>query len=102
MENKNKEELAPYDMVSPGFEAVYTGEKSSSLTEKVDINATFTTDQTGNIIRKWSTWPWTWPGREKDFGEGVARGLLERASHVGIKLREWMDSALENDSANSQ
>jgi len=59
-------------MVSPGFEAVYAGEKSSSLTEKVDINATLTTDQTGNIIRKWSTWPWTWSGREKDFGEGVA------------------------------
>ena len=63
-------------MVSPRFEAVYTGEKSSSLTEKVDINTTLTTDQTGNIIRKWSTWPWTWPGREKDFGEGVARGRL--------------------------
>jgi hypothetical protein len=30
MENKQKKGLVPYDMVSPGFEAMYTGERSSS------------------------------------------------------------------------
>lgn len=71
MENKKKEGLASYDMVSPGFEAVYTGEKSPSLTEKVEGNVTLTTDDAGNVIKRWSTWTWTWPGQEKDWDDEI-------------------------------
>jgi hypothetical protein len=71
MENKKKERLAPYDMVLPGFEAVYTGEKSPSLTEKVEVNTTLTTDDAGNVIKRWSTWTWTWPGEEKDWDDEI-------------------------------
>lgn len=56
MESKKKKRLVPYEMVSPGFEAVYPGEKSSSIDDH--------TDQYGNVIEKWSPWTWTWPGGE--------------------------------------
>lgn len=71
MENKQKKGLVPYDMVAPGFEAMYMGEKSSSPVEKTEIITTLTTDKAGNIIRKWSVFPWTWPGQEKDWDDSI-------------------------------
>ncbi len=68
---KKKERLAPYNMVSPGFEAIYTGRKSSSEGEKVEIITTVSADQAGNQIRKWSVVSWTFPGQEKDWDEEI-------------------------------
>lgn len=61
----------PYAMVSPGFEAIYTGKKFSSDSEKVEIITTLTSDNAGREIRKWSLVPWTWPGQEKDWDEEI-------------------------------
>ena len=44
-----KEQLAPYDLVKPGWEGVYTGEKSETPDDS--------TDDKGNVISRWSTWP---------------------------------------------
>lgn len=44
-----KEQLAPYDLVKPGWEGVYTGEKSDTPDDS--------TDNKGNVIDRWSTWP---------------------------------------------
>jgi len=68
---KRKERLVPYNMVSPGFEAIYTGKKPSSGGERVEIITTVTTDQAGNEIRKWSVVSWTFPGQEKDWDEEI-------------------------------
>ncbi len=68
---KKKERLVPYDMVSPGFEAIYTGKKSSSEGERVEIITTVSADQAGNQIRKWSVVSWTFPGEEKDWDEEI-------------------------------
>ena len=68
---KKKERLVSYNMVSPGFEAIYTGRKSSSEGEKVEIITTVTADQAGNQIRKWSVVSWTFPGQEKDWDEEI-------------------------------
>ena len=67
MANEKKNKLVPYDAVSPGFEAIYTGKKSSSEGEKEDIITTLTSDNAGNEIRKWSVVSWTFPGQEKDW-----------------------------------
>ena len=48
-----KEQLAPYDLVKPGWEGVYTGEKSDSP----EVPMEFFKDDKGNVISKWSTWP---------------------------------------------
>ncbi|UCC49765.1 MAG: hypothetical protein JSV41_06305, partial [Gemmatimonadota bacterium] len=44
-----KEQLAPYDLVKPGWEGIYTGEQSEMPDDS--------TDDKGNVIDRWSTWP---------------------------------------------
>ncbi len=68
---KRKGRLVPYDMVSPGFEAIFTGKKSSSEGEKVDIITTLTSDDAGNEIRRWPVFSWTFPGQEKEWDEEI-------------------------------
>ena len=41
--------LVPYELVTPGWEAVYTGEKRETPDES--------TDEQGHVIEKWSVWP---------------------------------------------
>ena len=71
MSENKKGRLVPYEMVSTGFEAVYTGEKSSSKGETVEINTTVSADEAGNEIIKWSVFSWTFPGQEKDWDEEI-------------------------------
>jgi hypothetical protein len=63
--------LVPYRLVPPGFEAIYTGQQSSSAVEKTDVVTTLTTDQAGNVVRKWSVFSWTFPGQEKDWDDEI-------------------------------
>jgi hypothetical protein len=68
---KRKVRLVPYNMVSPGFEAVYTGKKVSSEGEKVEIITNVIADEAGNEIRKWPVVSWTFPGEEKNWDEEI-------------------------------
>jgi len=68
---KRKERLVPYNMVSPGFEAIYTGRKASSEGENVEMITTVIADETGNEIRKWPVVSWTFPGEEKNWDEEI-------------------------------
>jgi hypothetical protein len=52
MANEKKHKLVPYDTVSPGFEAIFTGKKSSSEGEKENIITILTSDNAGNEIRR--------------------------------------------------
>lgn len=63
--------MVPYDMVSPGFEAIYTGRKASSEGEKIEMITTVIADETGNEIRKWPVVSWTFPGEEKNWDEEI-------------------------------
>jgi hypothetical protein len=58
---KKKNTLVPYDQVSLGFEAVYTGETSSKPVRENEMVTTLHSDENGNLIRQWSTIPWTFP-----------------------------------------
>ena len=44
-----KTRLVPYSKVSPGFEAIYTGEKAEPSEN---------TDEQGNVMQRWSVWTW--------------------------------------------
>jgi len=55
MGNKTKDQLVPYDMISPGWEAEYTGESDLSLFESNPFY-TYSTDAEGNVIVKYSVW----------------------------------------------
>jgi hypothetical protein len=55
--------LVPYGTVPPGFEAIYAEKQSPSPQDP--------TDGQGKAIDKWSTWTWTFPGEESDWGSGI-------------------------------
>ena len=46
MSEAGRPRLVPYDMVSPGWEAVYTGEKAQEVSDSTDAH--------GNVIERWS------------------------------------------------
>jgi hypothetical protein len=47
---KKKDKLVPYDQVSPGFEAAYTGETSSTPVRENQMTSTLYSDEDGNLI----------------------------------------------------
>jgi len=78
MANKKKNRLVPYDMVTAGFEAIYTGKKSSSEGES---------DNAGNEISRWPVFTWTFPGQEKDWDEEI-----KHINNIQSKLGDLEDS----------
>jgi len=79
---KKKDTLVPYDQVSPGFEAAYTGETSSTPIQENELITTLHSDENGNLIRQWSTIPWTFPGKEGEWDDTV-KCLHEMQSKLG-------------------
>lgn len=53
-----KKQLVPYHLLSPGFEAVYTGEKSAFPLHEEAWPISRYTDPQGNIYEQWSVWTW--------------------------------------------
>ncbi|MBN2130935.1 MAG: hypothetical protein JW741_15645 [Sedimentisphaerales bacterium] len=47
---KRKDELVAYERVSPGFEAAYTGEITSTPVEKNEMTGTLYCHEDGNLI----------------------------------------------------
>jgi hypothetical protein len=91
MNDKKNYKLVPYHMVSPGFEAVYTGRKTSENDEKlVDVIVTRTSDDEGNEIRRWTTWGMTMPGDEANWGEDIKliNRMQEKLGILDDKIRQ--------------
>ena len=83
---KHKDELVPYDQVSPGFEAVYTGETSSSPVRENEMTATLYSDEDGNLISQWSTIPWTFPDNEDGWKENQWDDTVKHLHKMQSKL----------------
>ncbi len=49
----------PYSLLSPGFEAVYTGKKSPVPIQEENWPVSRFTDEDGSLIERWSVWTWT-------------------------------------------
>ena len=64
-------QLVSYEMVGPGFEAIYTGEKGEPRQTRAEGPMTVFTDESGRVIRRWSTWTWTWAGQEEKWDDGI-------------------------------
>ncbi|MHC4355080.1 MAG: hypothetical protein ACYS0H_20450 [Planctomycetota bacterium] len=75
---KKKDTLVPYDQVSPGFEAIYTGKKASSEGES---------DDEGNELSRWSVFTWTFPDQEKNWDEEI-----KHLNSIQSKLGDLDDS----------
>jgi hypothetical protein len=69
MENKKKGQLVPYDMVPPGFEMVYTGKNDLSKF-KSDQHLTYSADNNGNVIMRYSQWGFA-HSKEEDWNDEI-------------------------------
>jgi hypothetical protein len=61
----NDVEMVPYEMLTPGFEAVYTGETipTGNTHCRNEGLFRFEADAEGRVLKRWSPWTWTWaPG----------------------------------------
>ncbi len=77
-----KRHLVPYDLVSPGFEAVYTGEKSAEPIHDEGWPISRFTDDQGNIIEQWSVWTWTPPKGEANWSAEI-RAINQMQTALG-------------------
>ncbi|MHC4463271.1 MAG: hypothetical protein ACYS30_17840 [Planctomycetota bacterium] len=89
---KKKDTLVPYDQVSPGFEAVYTGETSSTPVQKSEMTNTLYSDENGNLIRQSCTIPWIFPNEEGQWKEDEWDDTIKHLCDMQIKLGSLTDS----------
>ncbi|MHC4618806.1 MAG: hypothetical protein ACYTEQ_13765 [Planctomycetota bacterium] len=89
---KKKNTLVPYDQVSPGFEAVYTGETSSTSVRKSEMISALYPDENGNLISQWCTFPWIFPNDEGEWKEGEWDDTVKHLRDMQSKLGPLTDS----------
>ncbi|MCF7972849.1 MAG: hypothetical protein K9N55_03440 [Phycisphaerae bacterium] len=90
--SKKKESLVPYDQVSPGFEAMYTGETSSAPVRKNEMISTLYSDDHGNLIRQWCTIPWIFPNEEGEWKAGEWDDTVKYLCDMQARLGPLNDS----------
>ena len=88
---KKKNTLVPYDQVSPGFEAVYTGETSSAPVQKSNMVSTLYSDEDGNLISQWCTIPWLFPNEQGQWAEDQWDDTVKHLNKMQSKLEPLSD-----------
>jgi hypothetical protein len=87
MSDKEKGQLVPYDMVSPGWEAMYTGEEDLSLF-KSDEYFTYSVDKDSKVIKKYSLWGFA-HSKEEDWNDEIRyiNSMQEKVSTLSDDTR---------------
>ncbi len=89
---KKKDTLVSYDQVSPGFEAVYTGEISTTPVQENQMISTLHSDENGNLMRQWCTIPWIFPDQEVGWKEDQWDDTIKYLHDMQSKLGPLTDS----------
>jgi len=89
---RKKDTLVPYDQVSPGFEAVYTGETSSAPVRENQMTSTLCSDEDGNLISQWCTIPWIFPDEKGEWKEDAWDDTVKHLNEMQSKLGPLTDS----------
>ena len=89
---KEKDELVPYDQIPPGYEAVYTGETSSTSVQKNEMVSTLYSDEDGNLISQWCTIPWIFPDKESGWKEDAWDDAAQHLHEMQARLGPLTDS----------
>ncbi len=89
---KKKDELVPYDQVSPGFEAAYTGETSATPVREGQMTFALYSDEDGNLIAQWCTIPWIFPDEKGEWKEDAWDDTVKYLRDMQSKLGPLTDS----------
>ncbi|MHC4345010.1 MAG: hypothetical protein ACYSUP_10030, partial [Planctomycetota bacterium] len=89
---KKKDTLVPYDQVSPGFEEAYTGETSSTPVRENQMTSTLYSDENGNLIGQWCTFPWIFPNEEGQWKEDEWDDMVKHLRDMQSKLGPLSDN----------
>ena len=101
MKKKKADQLVPYDMVSPGWEAEYTGENDLSLFNS-DQLFTYSTDTEENVMVRYSQWGFEHL-KEEDWNDEI-RYINSMQSKLGFldenirRIRQYIASLVCCDS----
>lgn len=101
MAMKKEDQLVPYDMVSPGWEAEYTGENDLSLFQSNPF-MTYSADAEGNVMTRYSLWGFE-QLNEKDWNDDIKhinlmQSKLEFLDENTRKIRRFIASLVCCDS----
>jgi hypothetical protein len=89
---KKKDTLVPYDQVPPGFEAMYTGETSSTPVRESQMTSTLYSDEDGNLISRGCTFPWFFPNEEGHWKEDEWDDTVKHLNQMQSKLGPLTDN----------
>ena len=89
---KKKDTLVPYEQVSPGFEAVYTGETSATPVRESQMVSTLYSDEDGNLISQGCTIPWLFADEKGDWKEDAWDDTVKHLCDMQAKLGPLTDS----------
>ncbi len=92
MHSPKKNELIPYDQLAPGFEAVYTGETSSTPVRENQMTSLLYSDEDGNLISQWCTIPWVFPDEKGQWKEDEWDDTVKCLHKMQSKLGPLTDS----------
>ena len=88
---KKKDTFVPYDQVPPGFEAVYTGEISSTPVRKSEMVSLLYSDEDGNLINQGCTIPWIFPNEKGEWKEDAWDDTIKHLHEMQSKLGPLSD-----------
>ena len=77
--------------MSPGFEAVYTGQTSSTPVQKSEMTSTLYSDADGNLISQWCTIPWFFPNEEGQWAEDQWDDTVKHLNKIQSELGPLSD-----------
>jgi len=89
---KPKDALVPYEQVSPGFEATYTGETSSTPVRESQMVSTLYSDEDGNLISQGCTIPWLFADEKGNWKEDAWDDTVKHLCDMQSKLGPLTDS----------
>ena len=68
---RKEKRLLPYHLLTPGYEAIYTGRKAGESSEDTLGPCVFEADDDDNEVMRWSLWSWTGVLEEKDWDDDI-------------------------------
>jgi hypothetical protein len=88
MSKARKGQLVPQETLSPGWEAVYTGEMSPEPISEPGLPVSRATDEQGNVLQRWPVWTWSPEEGEWDAEIKLINGVQARLGPLDDETRK--------------